>query len=42
MINIKDFDSSLQKEDKKAYKNIGIYNVGYITMKKIDDCKNKK
>ena len=28
------------KIDKKSYKNIGIYNIGYITIKKIDDCKN--
>ena len=27
------------KTNKKSYKNIGIYNIGYIT-KKIDDCKN--
>ena len=26
--------------DKKSYKNIGIYNIGYITIKKIDDCEN--
>ena len=26
------------KIDKKSYKNIGIYNTGYITIKKIDDC----
>ena len=25
---------------KKTYKNIGIYNIGYITIKKIDDCEN--
>ena len=25
---------------KKSYKDIGIYNIGYITKKKIDDCKN--
>ena len=37
MIKIKDFDSSLIKIDKKSYKNIGIYNTGYITIKKIDD-----
>ena len=36
MINIKDFDSRLLKIDKKSYKNIGIYNIGYITIKKID------
>ena len=28
------------KTDKKSYKNINIYNIGYITIKKIDDCKN--
>ena len=27
------------KIDKKSYKNIGIYNIGYITIKKINDCK---
>ena len=40
MINIKDFDSSLTKIDKKSYKNIGIYNIGYITMKNVDDYEN--
>ena len=40
MINIKDFDSSLLKIDKNSNKNIGIYNTGYITIKKIDDYKN--
>ena len=40
MINIKDFDSSLLKIDKKSYKNIGIYNIGYIIIKKIDDYEN--
>ena len=28
------------KNDKKSYKNIGIYNIGYITIKKIDDCES--
>ena len=28
------------KIDKKSYKNIGIYNNGYIAIKKIDDCEN--
>ena len=28
------------KIDKKSFKGIGIYNIGYITIKKIDDCKN--
>ena len=40
MINLKDFDSSLLKIDKKSHKNIGIYNIGYITIKKIDDYEN--
>ena len=31
---IKDFDARLLKIDKKSYKNIGIYNIGYITKKK--------
>ena len=33
MINIKDFDSSLIKIGKRSYKNIGIYNIGYLTKK---------
>ena len=40
MIDIKDFDAKLLKIDKKLYKDIGIYNIKYITIKKIDDCKN--
>ena len=40
MINIKIFDSNLLKIDKKSYKDIVIYNIGYITVKKIDDCEN--
>ena len=28
------------KIDKKLFKHIGIYNIGYITIKKIDDCEN--
>ena len=38
MINIKNFEPNLLKIDTKSYKNIGIYNIGYITIKKIDDC----
>ena len=34
------FKSNLLKIDKKRYKNINIYNNGYITIKKIDDCEN--
>ena len=40
MINIKNLDQMLLKTDRKSYKNIGIYNTGYITIKKIDDCEN--
>ena len=40
IINIKNFDARLLKIDKKSYKDIGIYNIGYITRKKIDDCEN--
>ena len=40
MINLKNFDSSLLKIDKKHYKGINIYYIGYITIKKIDDCEN--
>ena len=32
--------SDLLEIDKKLYKDIGIYNIWYITIKKIDDCKN--
>ena len=38
MINLKYFEPNLFKIDKKkSYKNIGIYNIVYITIKKIDD-----
>ena len=30
MIDIKTFDSNLLKIDKKSYKDIGFYNIGYI------------
>ena len=40
MINIKSFESKLLKIDKKSFKDIGIYNIGYIPIKKIDDCEN--
>ena len=36
-INLKHFESKLLKIDIKSYKNIGIYNIGYVTIKKIDD-----
>ena len=35
MINFKNVESSLLKIDRKSDKNIGIYNIGYITIKKL-------
>ena len=35
MINIENFDSNLLKIEKKSYKNIDIYYIGYITIKKL-------
>ena len=40
MINLSDFDSSLVKIDKKSYKDINVYFIGYITINKIDDYEN--
>ena len=40
IIDLKNFDARLLKIDKKSYKNIGIYNIGYITIKKTDDCES--
>ena len=34
IIDLENFKSSLLKIDKKSYKDIGIYNTGYITIKK--------
>ena len=39
-INLKDFDASLLKIDKKDCKEIDIYYVGYVTVKKIANCNN--
>ena len=36
-INLKNSDWNLLKIDKKHYKGINIYYIGYITIKKIDD-----
>ena len=35
IINIKDFNSNLLRIDKKWYKGIDIYYIGYITVKKL-------
>ena len=40
MINIKNFDSSVLKKNKKLYKNIDIYYLEYITTKDFDDYEN--
>ena len=40
MINIKNFHSNLIKIDKKSYKDIDIYYIGYIKIKKFSDCEN--
>ena len=40
IIDLKSFDAKLLKIDKKSYKNIDIYYIGYITIKKVDDCEN--
>ena len=40
IIDLKIFDARLLKIDKKSYKNIDIYCIGYITIKKIVDCEN--
>ena len=40
MINLDNFESSLLKIDKKHYKGIDIYYIGYITIEKIDDCES--
>ena len=38
VINIGEFD--LLKIDKKSYKDIDIYYIGYVTIKKNGDCEN--
>ena len=40
IIDLKNFESNLLKIDKNLYKDIGIYNIGYITIKRIDDREN--
>ena len=39
-INLKDFDASLLKIDKKDYNEIDIYYIGYVIVKKIANCNN--
>ena len=40
IIDFRNFDARLLKIDKKSFQGIGIYNIGYIAIKKIDDCKS--
>ena len=40
MFHLKNFEPNLLKIDKKHYKGINIYYIGYITNKKIDDYEN--
>ena len=40
MINIKNFHSNLLTINKKSHKEIDIYNIGYIIIKKFSDCEN--
>ena len=40
IIDLENLKSNLLKIDEKSYKDIGIYNIGYITIKKIDDYEN--
>ena len=37
IIDLKNFEPNVLKIDKKSYKNINIYYIGYITIQKIDD-----
>ena len=39
-IDLKNLDAKLLKIDKKDYKDIGIYCIGYVSVKKIDNCNN--
>ena len=40
MIDTKNFQSNFLKIDKKPYKDVDIYYIGYITIKKFGDCEN--
>ena len=39
-MDLENFDARLLKIDKKSYKDINIFNIGYVTKKKIINCKN--
>ena len=40
IIDLENFDAGLLKIDKKSYKDINIYNIGYVTKKRIGNCMN--
>ena len=40
VINLKDFDGSLLKVDKKDSNEIDVYHIKYVTVKEIANCKN--
>ena len=40
MTDTKNFHSNLLKIDKKPYKDVNIYYINYITIKKFSDCEN--
>ena len=40
MVDIEDFHSKLLAIDKKSHKDIDIYYIVYVTIKKFSDCEN--
>ena len=40
MVNIENFHSNLLEINKKSHKDINIYYIGYIMIKKFSDCEN--
>ena len=40
IVDLENFDARLLKTDKKSYKDIDIFNIGYVTNKKNGDCMN--
>ena len=40
MIDIRNFHSNLLKIDKKPYKDFDNYHIGYITIKRFNDCEH--
>ena len=39
-VNIEDFHLNLLEIEEKSYKDVGIYYISYITIKKFGDCEN--